>query len=405
MKVYITRHGQVVDVHSLKDGAYPKGEIPLSSLGREQAAMLGEQMKRLGFSGKILSSPYMRTMETASIIAGIVGVPIYPYPPIYEIFLTENAALEYEGLTLEELRGKYPHIAADAELSHPWWIAQKESYDMVKERVAAGVSKIEQTEEILFVAHGASVSALLAFYRIPKRKQAQIYNCSLSIADPGNPAFRPVYCDVSHIPYEKRTNNFKTCEETETEFFSAPYEPEIALPEGFRRGGRYMLHIGDTYSVNYPYYRKLIELVKPEIILHTGDMAEEVKVGRIPETAYEYLVKLEVLLGILRDSGAKRILLAPGNNDMPDEIERRMPSAEILKKDTVLSIDDRSYQIGHNGAKLKKEADYTLYGHSMREETWTWEKNTAETVRRFNALWGSFVYDLHTPEFFRFALP
>ena len=72
MKFYVTRHGQVAeDAEYFGDVAYPKGDMPLSKLGREQAELLGNRLRDEGFSGKIFSSPYLRTMETADIIAEI----------------------------------------------------------------------------------------------------------------------------------------------------------------------------------------------------------------------------------------------------------------------------------------------------------------------------------------------
>ena len=57
MKIYISRHGQVADdAEYLGDVAYPKGDIPLSALGREQARLLGVRLRDEGFSGIIYSS-------------------------------------------------------------------------------------------------------------------------------------------------------------------------------------------------------------------------------------------------------------------------------------------------------------------------------------------------------------
>ena len=70
MKRYITRHGAVVDYRAERDDhLYPPGDIPLSPLGLEQAQLLGKRMKRLGFRGLIVASPYIRTMQTAEAIA------------------------------------------------------------------------------------------------------------------------------------------------------------------------------------------------------------------------------------------------------------------------------------------------------------------------------------------------
>lgn len=69
MRIYVARHGQVATDAQYHDGDYslPKGEIDLSSLGRQQASLLGAFLKKRGFSGRIYASPLMRTMETAQL--------------------------------------------------------------------------------------------------------------------------------------------------------------------------------------------------------------------------------------------------------------------------------------------------------------------------------------------------
>ena len=62
MKIYLTRHGQVATKQFVGNVQYPVGDMPLTPLGREQAAYLGAYMKHLGFTGRIYSSPYRRAL-------------------------------------------------------------------------------------------------------------------------------------------------------------------------------------------------------------------------------------------------------------------------------------------------------------------------------------------------------
>ena len=169
-----------------------------------------------------------------------------------------------------------------------------------------------------------------------------------------------------------------------------------------------MLHIGDTFSRHYPYYRQLLALLRPQVILHTGDLAEEVKVGRIPGTEYEYESKVRVLADILRSSGAQRILLVPGNNDLLPVLRRCLPFAEILAPGDTFFFAGRQVQASHALQDMTfKGYDAYFYGHSLRGETFSPERNQAGYPCRFNALWGSFVYTPQNPcgVFFRFPLP
>ncbi len=408
MKVYITRHGQVAKKSEYIDGnaMYPAGESPLSDLGREQAHLLGKHLHELGFCGEILSSPYLRTMETAQIIAEETGCKVYPYAPIREIFKTQSQADKYKGSTLEELKARFSAVADAAVLDYPWWVPREETLDDVFERVAAGIPPLDGKREVLFVGHGASAGELIKYYEIKKNHTLNsLYNCSLSFIDTEDTDAKRTHCDVSFMPYEKVTNNFITREEYESAIIDAPYAGEIELPEGFDPSRRYLLHIGDTYSRDYPYFRKLIELTKPEVIVHTGDMADEVKVGRIPGTEYEYLFKVGKLLEIFANSGARRVVVVPGNNELPDEVKKRAPFVELLGQGEIFTDSGYSFWVKHSVTGLDSDADFMLYGHTLKNDRWKFEMNKKGSQCRNNAYWGSLLVDLDDGGFYQFLRP
>ena len=410
----ITRHGQIAKNAEYVGGhMYPKGEHPLSDLGREQAQYLGERLKAIGFKGRIISSPYMRTLETAEIIAQILDTTIIPFAPIREIFKFDEQAIEYKGMTMEEIRQRYTHIDPEATLAYPWWLhpgqpPHGESEEEVQARVDAGVRELEErfpNEELLMVGHGASSWALLHSYGIEADGRKLLFNCSFSMIDPQNESVHPVYCDTSHMPYEKTASNFLFREQFDADYFAAAYEDEITLPDGVASiEGMKILHIGDTHSERYPYYKKLIELVKPDVILHTGDMADEVKVGRIPGTQYEYLSKIKVLTQMLKDSGA-RLIVVPGNNDLPEEIAQLLPTAEIYPENTILTLDGVECRIGHKVHEMTFDKVWSFYGHGPTGDNWRLEDNEVGCPCRFNAFWGSYVYCLSEGKFFHLPLP
>ncbi len=396
MKVYITRHGQVAVGPFLGSVDFPAGDPPLTALGREQAALLGAHLKALGFAGDIYASPFLRTMETAELVAEHTGSRIYPCPAFREIFKTREAAEEFEGSDLATLRRRFPHIAEDAALAFPWWEVKEDSYEDVVARVAGGLPQLPKDRELLLVGHGASASALVDLYKIPMkwRETRDFYNCNLSCIDPEDDSVPTLFANMAHIPYEKATNNPARREALDAARFAA-VEP-VPIPPGFRPNGRYLLHIGDTFSGKYAYFRALMQLVRPEILVHTGDMVDEVKVGRIPGTRYEYLYKLRFLLQDMAACGAEKIYVTAGNNDLPEEICRLCPTLTLLPENTVIQAGSFTFRIGHDGARFPADTDFTLYGHSERHETWSPEKNRPGAPCRCNALWGSFAIDLDT---------
>ena len=406
----ITRHGQIApESEYVGNHLYPAGEDPLSDLGREQAALLGKRLLDEGFKGKILASPYMRTLETANIIAEITGLTVIPFAPIREIFVTEKQIEEYKGLTLAEMREKYSRIDADAKLEYPWWTPVIESVDEVLERVKAGVEIAERLypdDEILYVGHGGSSNALINVYGIPKRMHPFLFNCALSYIDPKRPEVRPVHCDLAHIPYEKAYSNYLSREEFDREYFEAPYTGEINIPPEVKdMKGMKLLHIGDTDSREYPYYKKLIEEIKPDVILHTGDVADEVKVGRIPGTRYEYKSKIRYILKTLAESGA-RVMIVPGNNDVEEDIRELIPTATVYPKNSVVEIDGVECRIGHQVHHMTFDKRWSFYGHGFTGDSWNHESgNKVGGECRFNACVGAFVCTPSRDEFYLIKTP
>lgn len=406
MKIYITRHGQV-DLNAEYfngDVSLPKGEVPLSELGKQQATLLGKRMKELGFQGKIFSSPLLRTMETAELIAKEIGSVIVPTPWMHEIFRSQPAIDIYRGYSIEELRTFFPHIAEDAIMEYPWWALKEETNDMVYERVSKGLEKYlkEGKEDILLVGHGASAGAAHDYLHL--RDGGFIWNCSLGLYDSehlennyGN--------DITYLPGHMVSSNKVMGMDID---FNAKFGElyPIELPTKLREEKSVkLLHIGDTHSITYPYYKQIIKMVKPDIIIHTGDTVDEVKVGRIPGTESEYLEKAQVLLNILKES-EKKVYWIPGNNDLPEEIAKRAPFIEVVQPDTVLHIEGVDVCVTHSREQISKKADIYLYGHGRRAETGRLEQREYGSDSLYlNVMWNIYVCVLPQRELYEFERP
>lgn len=101
--IYFTRHGQ--SIWNIEKRICGATDVPLSDLGREQAAALGDKIRaRLEAQDKeengelfrideILYSPLSRTAETAQILSETTGIPRRP-----EQRIIEQDFGKYEGL-------------------------------------------------------------------------------------------------------------------------------------------------------------------------------------------------------------------------------------------------------------------------------------------------------------------
>lgn len=203
MKIYVTRHGQIEVPEIYYNG---DKEIRLTALGRQQATLLGKHMRELEFRGKILSSPLLRAMETAELVADETGSEIVPVPWLHEIFWNQEKLDTYRGSTLEELRGYCRHVSVDASLPYPWWTRTAEDEQMVFARVAAGLEEYpgREKEDVLLVGHGASGGAVHDYFHLPKGNM--LWNCCLGMYDSENPE-QSYGNDVSHLPPEMVSSN------------------------------------------------------------------------------------------------------------------------------------------------------------------------------------------------------
>lgn len=189
------------------------------------------------------------------------------------------------------------------------------------------------------------------------------------------------------------------------ERMTCDFKEEIDLPDWLNSTeGKILLHIGDTESYRYPFYKKLFELVKPDVILHTGDMADEVKAGRMSEVREEYLYKIASLCDMMKDSGAE-IYIVPGNNDIREEINKLLPEAKVLKNNDIITVDGVECRVGHEVKSITYNKKWAFYGHGYTGETWKYEDNDPEKECRFNSCTGAFIISVAEGKYHKVALP
>lgn len=373
MKLYITRHGQVGHTADYigGDASLPRGEMPLSDLGREQATRLGKFLASRNFKGVILSSPFWRTMETAELIAKETGTVIYPTPWMHEILADPDWVSQYKGTPFSQLREWYPHIAEDATLEIPWWTTKTETSADVEKRVHAGINALidqykDTDEEILLVGHGASTGAANRYLKL--KLSGFLWNCCLGLYDTKDPR-RNFGKNVSFLPGEKVTNNRVYA--TDYTFEEDDRKPwGISIPDEAIDSTEFkVLHIGDTHGATYPFYRQLVRLVKPNVIIHTGDTADEDKVSWDTSAWDSYCQKVSSMADILKEANCP-VYWVPGNNDLPDKVKELAPFFQITEPDTVVEIQGHTFCLAHSRDQITQTADFCLYGHGTSlEET------------------------------------
>lgn len=219
MRLIIVRHGQTNPKEYLGGNwDLPKADAPITELGDQQAMLLGEEIRRIGFTGKIYSSPFLRTIRTAHFISQATGLKIDLEPRFREMVFSTESMKDFRGMTLEELKAQYPEIIAE-HLPMPWWSQEPEGENEVKARVLPVIEELlAKNEDCLLVGHGASTNAankiLLEksswkineeIYRIPSG-----YNCTLSEYRIENGDILPIKLySHAHLPLSMVTSNYR----------------------------------------------------------------------------------------------------------------------------------------------------------------------------------------------------
>lgn len=147
----MARHG--ASTYSLEKRFSGSGgvDVPLAPIGIQQAQALAREVKIRGNVTHIVSSPILRTLQTAHIVAEVTGLSV-----------SENADFaecsfgEWDGLTFADVRERWPHELdewlADSHVAPPGG----ESLVQCRDRVNRGREKvIEQfpAQTILVVSH------------------------------------------------------------------------------------------------------------------------------------------------------------------------------------------------------------------------------------------------------------
>lgn len=179
-RVLITRHG--FGEHNLRSDVFMgrSPDAPLTEEGREQARRLGRRLAREAAIGRIIASSLLRTMETARLIAGELGMEaIEPDEAFWEL-----SKGDWEGTMPRELPPEVARELAADPFGYRYGGA--ESYRDVVARIGPAFDGwLERCagETLLFVLHGDVIRALLYHtIRFPAEKISDfsVEPCSLS---------------------------------------------------------------------------------------------------------------------------------------------------------------------------------------------------------------------------------
>jgi len=130
------------------------------------------------------------------------------------------------------------------------------------------------------------------------------------------------------------------------------------------RTGPLLVHISDTPHAIYPYIYRLIEALKPEYLVHTGDIVDNAKIGIRKAEQAEYHTHIKGFLHTLESLPAEKIFLVPGNHDNISAIETYIYRSTILPEATTILCEGVRVETAHYIEHIREQGDFFLYGHN-----------------------------------------
>jgi broad specificity phosphatase PhoE len=155
----LIRHGQsYFNLHYGETRIDPGIPDPtLTETGRQQALAVVEILRPRALK-RLIASPYTRALETAHIIAGVLGLPIAVEP-----LVRERAAFTCDiGTPPSELARRWPQLAFD-HLEERWWGEEEESETALHARsrhFRALMAATPDWPEVAVITHWGFIRAL-----------------------------------------------------------------------------------------------------------------------------------------------------------------------------------------------------------------------------------------------------
>lgn len=176
----------------------------------------------------------------------------------------------------------------------------------------------------------------------------------------------------------------------------------IYLPDSVKNmSGERILHISDTPTSFYPSLRKLLKALKPDYIIHTGDLVDNIKLQLYPRSIPRYEASLKPLIGMLENSSAKAIWLCLGNHDHEATVRRYVKRSIIVPDQLTCQIGALGVSMSHYSHRLlQNPSALNFFGHDLTTQT-----HHHEGISYFNGISNLHVISALTGEYHALPYP
>lgn len=148
-----------------------------------------------------------------------------------------------------------------------------------------------------------------------------------------------------------------------------------AKEEGLRAARLFMetaqrpviLHLSDTFTGAYDMVVRLLEIVRPDLTIHTGDMADEYKAGRIEAHISDYCAHVPCFLRQI-ERLSDRVWLTPGNNDVPSVLADHGAHTTLWPNGARTEAFGVHMELDHYPIPVTTGVDFAFYGHGPTDD-------------------------------------
>ncbi len=124
-----------------------------------------------------------------------------------------------------------------------------------------------------------------------------------------------------------------------------------------------ILHISDTPRQIYRWLSRLIQETNPSYIIHTGDVADDIKLELAPERLkHSYISAISQFKHTIKGY-EERTYIIVGNHDNPAILSTILSKAKIIPEPYQLQIENLSFFLSHKPPSAINGYDFILFGH------------------------------------------
>lgn len=177
---------------------------------------------------------------------------------------------------------------------------------------------------------------------------------------------------------------------------------KIYIPNNFDLTAPYLLHISDTPSCIFGALDHLIKKVQPKIIVHTGDLVDNIKLEIYPSKIEGYKRYLKRLIRIL-EGGERQVYYAIGNHDDAEILKKYTGKGHVIDHYESISTQQLSFGITHDIDNLPDDIalpSMIFFGHNLEKAS-----NYSSDPKYFNGIEKIALINMITGEIFTFDYP